>query len=95
MNRPFCFLAFLLAFVISTSAHAQMKARELERIEQGKITKNEAQHLVQNAYPGAKIKRCELRAGKPHSIWAMEVVKPGEKTVIKLQVDGSTGKILQ
>ena len=95
MHRATCLLAFLLALVISTSADAQMSARESKRIQQGKITKNEAQHLVHNAFPGAKIKRCELRAGKEHSVWAVEMIKPGEKTVTKLQVDGRSGKIVQ
>lgn len=89
---------FVLSLVsigaMSASAMAQMSDREFNRIDQGKITKNEAQHLVLKKFPQATIGKCELRPGKQHSVWAVELVKQGEKTVTKLQIDGRTGKIL-
>ena len=85
--------ALLLAITFSASALAEMNSRESKRIEQGKITKNEAQHLVQNAYPGAKINRCELKRSKDHGVWIVDLVKTGENKASRVEVDGRTGKI--
>ena len=87
-------LALVLFASIPLSALAQMSEREFERIDQGKITKNQAQHFALKKFPRATIKKCELRPGKEHSVWAVELVKQGEKNVTKLQIDGRTGKIL-
>lgn len=87
-------LALVLFSSITASAFAQMSEREFERIDQGKITKNQAQHFALKKFPRATIKKCELRTGKKNSVWAVELVKQGEKNVTKLQVDGRTGKIL-
>lgn len=84
----------LLGGMFNASALAQMSNRESKRIEQGKITKNEAQHLVMRRYPGAQIKNCELRQGKKHSVWLLDVVLPANGGARKVEVDGRTGKIL-
>ena len=91
---PRFLLAVIVAASISGSAFAQMSKPEFDRIDKGKITKNEAQHLALKQFPNAKIKRCELRPAKPHSVWVVELVKHGDKNITKVQIDGSTGKIL-
>ena len=55
---------------IAFSSVSFAKTRENQRLAEGKITKNEAQHLVLKKYPGASVKKCELTAGKEHSIWS-------------------------
>lgn len=80
--------------MLNASVIAQMPAGEFDRLNSGKITKNQAQHFALKKFPGANIKKCELRQGKQHSVWTVELVKPGEKTVTKLEVDGQSGKIL-
>lgn len=88
---------FLLAVVTCTLAVSSLSAataRENKRLQEGKITKNEAEHLVLKQFPGATIKRCALTPGGQHSVWAVELVKSGAREVTKLQVDGRSGKIL-
>jgi hypothetical protein len=79
---------------LSASAFAQTNSRESKRLDQGKITKNEAQHLVLTQFPGASIKKCELHPGKTHSIWQVTLVKKGEQKSTNVRLDGNTGKIL-
>jgi uncharacterized membrane protein YkoI len=95
MTRPFYFV-FLIVTVctFAVSSMSMAGSRENKRLEQGKITKNEAQHLVLNKFPGATIKKCELTPGKDHSVWVVGLVKAGAHDVTQLQVDGLTGKIL-
>lgn len=86
-------LAAAFAISLSTSALAQLKEREMTRITQGKITRNEAQHLVTQQYPGAKIRSCELRGPKNHRVWQVEFVNAGAARPMRVEVDGRTGKV--
>lgn len=92
-------LSFLFALIVSVSAvvpsmNAAGTARENKRLHAGKITKNEAQHIVLKKFPGAQIRKCELNTGRAHGIWVLEVIKAGANTPSKVQVDGRSGKIL-
>ncbi|HSH39224.1 MAG TPA: PepSY domain-containing protein [Chthoniobacterales bacterium] len=87
-------LCVVLAGSLSTSALGQMSDREFKRLDEGKITKNQAQHFVLAKYPRAEIKKCELRSNKGASVWDVELVKAGEKKVTKVEVDGRTGKVV-
>ena len=89
-------LLFVLVLngTLATAAFAQMSKREMERIDQGKITKTAAQHLVLQRYPDAKVKKCELRHGKSGSVWRVDLMMPASKTVTQVEVDGKTGEIL-
>ncbi len=69
-------------------------ARENKRLQEGKITKNEAEHLVLRKFPGAKIRKCELKTSNGHGIWVLDLVKAGANTPSKVQVDGRSGKML-
>jgi uncharacterized membrane protein YkoI len=69
-------------------------SRENQRLHEGKITKNEAQHLVLKKFPGAKIGRTKLEQGKSHSVWVIDVVKAGASGTTPVRVDGHSGKIL-
>ncbi|MDQ6862083.1 MAG: hypothetical protein M3032_13140 [Verrucomicrobiota bacterium] len=85
-------LVFSCTIAVS-DLHAAGSARENERLQSGKITRNEAQHIVLKKYPGAEIKKCELKHGKEHSYFAVELRQSGSKSDTKLQVDGRTGQI--
>lgn len=87
--------AIVTGCVFAISSIGAAGTRENERLLQGKITKNEAEHLVLKEFPGAKIKKCELTRGKDHSIWVLDVVKVGGSEVTRVQVDGLSGKILR
>ena len=89
------FLALIITFAVAAPfSHAAGTARENQRLQQGKITKNQAEHLVLKAYPGARIKKCRLVPGTDHGIWMVELVKAGAHETSKLQVDGLSGKFL-
>ncbi len=91
---PLLLTAILGLTITVPSTNAAGTERENERLQQGKITKNEAQHLVLKQFPGAKINKCVLMPGKEHSVWVLEVVKAGATETTKVQVDGNSGKIL-
>jgi Peptidase propeptide and YPEB domain. len=86
-------LAVALVSIFAATGAVSAGSRENERLQEGKITKNEAQHLVLKQFPGATIKDCELKTVKGHSVWVVSLMKTGDKTVAKVQVDGLTGKI--
>ncbi len=94
MKRTSC-IAFSLAiaFAFAVSSMRGADSREWKRLKEGKITKNEAQHLVLQKFPGAKIIKCELQPANDHSVWIVDVMKSGDPAVSKVQVDGLSGKI--
>jgi len=79
-------------FALSPASAAS--SRENQRLHEGKITKNQAQHLVLKKYPRASIRKCELTRGKAHSIWVLHVVPAGAHDLIEVKIDGRSGKIL-
>ena len=93
MNRHPALLLVVITVSLSFAA-ASAETRENERLHAGKITKNEAQHLVLQKFPGSKINHCELTGPKGHSVIVVELTKPGAKDVTKVTVDGRTGKIM-
>ena len=95
MNSFYRLLSIALVSVFAVVGGLSAETRENQRLQEGKITKNEAQHLVLKQFPGAVIKNCELKTTKGHSIWVVSFMKAGDKTVAKVQVDGLTGKITQ
>ena len=90
----FCLALFISFGAAVPSNRAAGTARENQRLQQGKITKNEAQHLVLKQFPGAKVKKCILTSGPDHGIWVLDIVKAGTRETTKVQVDGQSGKIL-
>src|SRR3954451_1786029 len=84
----------LIATLLTGSAFAQMNPREFKRMDEGKITKSEAQHLVMQRFPGARVKKAELRRGKDHSVWLLDVLMRGDAKPTRVEVDGRSGKVL-
>ena len=97
MNKNFFSLTFLvvtLSLLALSPAPAQMTKAEADRITHGKITKNQAQHLVLNKYPGAKIISCnEATANSGHSMWKVRFTVTGSNLAQNVSVDEETGKI--
>ncbi len=83
-------LLLVCTFAVSSTG---TETRESRRLRQGKITKNEAQHLVLAKFPGSKITRCELQAQDEHGLWVIDLVQPGSGGLTRVQVDGRSGKI--
>lgn len=87
-------LLLLLGCTVSFSAlQAAGTARENERLQHGKITKAEAEHLVLQKFPAAKIRKCELQKGEGHSYFVVELVERGATKTTRVRVDGLSGKI--
>ncbi len=85
--------SFVIACAFAVSSMNAASSRENKRLQEGKITKIEAQHLVLRKFPGATIKKCELTGGKDHSVWVLDVIKAGAHDATKVQVDGRSGTI--
>jgi uncharacterized membrane protein YkoI len=86
-------LSVLLLTIFAATGALTAETGENQRLQEGKITKNEAQHLVLKQFPGATIKSCDLETTNGHSVWVVSFMKAGDKNVGKVQVDGQTGKI--
>lgn len=93
MKRVLPFILFLL-LVCPTGPLKAASERENRRLAEGKITKNEAQHLVLKKYPGATVQSAVLTKGKTHGIWVVNILKPGAQKSDTVRVDGQTGEIL-
>ncbi|MBA2585938.1 MAG: hypothetical protein H0U99_05580 [Chthoniobacterales bacterium] len=94
MKRSFHFVfSIVIACAFAVSSMNAASSRENKRLQEGKITKIEAQHLVLTKFPGATIKKCELTRGKDHSVWILDVVKAGAHDATKVQVEGRSGAI--
>lgn len=87
-------LVILFACAFAFSSVTIAGSREQARIERGKITKNEAQHLVLKKYPGATVAKCVLKSGKGGDVWMVELTQAGSHDVTRVQVDGRTGKLM-
>lgn len=93
-NSFYHLLAVALVSIFAATGILFAGSRENQRLQEGKITKNEAQHLVLKQFPDATIKSCELKTANGHSVWVVSLIKANDKTVAQVQVDGVTGKIL-
>src|SRR4051794_10088963 len=87
-------ILLIVGTALSFSAlRAAGTARENERLQHGKITKTEAQHLVLQKFPAAKIRKCELKSGQGHSYFVVELLERGATKMKTVRVDGRTGQI--
>lgn len=98
MKRSF-YLLFSIVAVITFSISSISLAGTHEAKPQAeaapKITEKEAKHTVLFAYPGCTLEKCEMVKGKDnHTNWAVSIQRSGFSSVIQVQVDGVTGKII-
>jgi uncharacterized membrane protein YkoI len=84
---------FMVISLFTISPLYSAETRETRRLKAGKITKNQAQHLVLKEYPGAHIKSCELKQAHGRSVWVVSFHKSNDKTLTTVHVDGDTGAI--
>ncbi len=88
------FRALLVVVVLCVFASfTRAGARENQRLQNGKITKNEAQHLILQKFPRATVKSCQMKQEKGHTVWEVTFVKANESAPISVKVDGKTGAI--
>ncbi len=88
-------LIFLLPVLLATSfLQAAGTPRENRRLAEGKITKNQAQHLVLKKFPDATIKSCVLTNGHEHGIWVVTLIQAGSRKTNEVSVDGNSGKLV-
>lgn len=93
MNLTLRVLLVVLA-LFAFAPFTQAGAREDQRLETGKITKNEAEHLVLQKFPKATVKNCQLKKESGHSVWQVTFLKPNESASATVEVDGRTGEIV-
>lgn len=84
--------------VASSSAIAQAKkdagtSKATDTAATGKITKNEAQHLVLKRYPGANIISCDESTVNGKAVWIVKYTAVDGNLANKIQVDAQTGQL--
>jgi uncharacterized membrane protein YkoI len=88
------FRALLIALILFVFAPLiRAGAREDQRLQNGQITKNEAEHLVLQKFPNATVKNCQLKNENGHSVWQVTFLKANESAAATVEVDGKTGEI--
>lgn len=96
MKRSSIFLLSIVTVAtFATSSASSAATRETRRLDAGKITKNEAQHLVLKHNPGARIQNCRLTGAKGHSVWVVDFMAAGSNKATTVRVDGRSGKIMR
>lgn len=100
MKRSFYLLSIAAVFTFGISSislagsHDKDKPKQNAAADAPKITAKDAKHTVLFAYPGSSIEKCEMVKGKDHTNWAVSVMKASTTTSVQVQVDGTTGKII-
>ena len=98
MKRSFYLLLSIVAVItFSISSISLAGSHETKPAAQAapKVTEKEAKHTVLFAYPGSTVEKCEMVNGKDnHTNWAVSIQRAGYSSVIQVQVDGVTGKII-
>jgi uncharacterized membrane protein YkoI len=93
--KPIFHALLLAGLLVVFTPFARAGAREEQRLQTGKITKNEAEHLVLQKFPDATIKSCRLKKENGHSIWQVTFLKANESAPATAHVDGKTGEIVK
>ncbi len=88
-------LTLVTAATFTGSSITSAATREDRRLSAGKITKNEAQHLVLKHFPGARIQHCRLQRESGHAFWVVDLVQSGSNKATTVRVDGRSGKMMQ
>jgi uncharacterized membrane protein YkoI len=86
--------AVALASLAISSAPAQTKKAEAKQpAAQGKITKADAERLVQQKNPGLNILNSTEATVNGHQVWSVSVATTGGNVARKVYVDQETGKL--
>jgi uncharacterized membrane protein YkoI len=59
-----------------------------------KITKNEAEHIALQNYPGARVTAAKLKDVTGRLVWLIEIVPPKSKPAVSVTVDAMSGRIV-
>jgi uncharacterized membrane protein YkoI len=69
-------------------------AADAGRNHETRITRNEAQHLALSSHPGARVTAAHLNHSHGHPMWLIELSGPEANQVIRLSVDGMSGRVV-
>jgi Peptidase propeptide and YPEB domain len=79
-------LSLLLSFSFLSASPGDQKGG-------AKITKNEAQHIALQHYPGARVTAAKLETVQGKLVWSIEIIQPKSKAVSTVAVDATSGHI--
>jgi uncharacterized membrane protein YkoI len=82
----------VVALTASTSMAADQSQSELKK--QAKVTEAQATKSALARVPDGTIKSSELEKENGKLIWSFDIAKPKTRTIIEVQVDAKTGKIV-
>lgn len=84
-----------VSVLAGSSALAEPKKAEAtnEAAAETKVTKEAAQKLVLQKYPGAQVINCESDTVKGNAVWVVRFSRTGGNVKEKVMVDAQTGKI--
>ncbi len=93
-------LSIVVGMVVTSSpAQAEEKKAEGKKADSSQaapaaaITKDRAEHLVMQKYPGAKVINTEMGTVKDASGWIVRFTRTGGNVADKVMVDAQTGKL--
>ena len=70
-----------------------LSASPSARLDGAKITKNEAQHIALQHYPGTRVTAAKLETVQGKLVWSIELMQPKSKPVTVVAVDAISGRI--
>ncbi len=96
--RKFAYIVLSIVVVsVLANSRAQAEPKKAATDSQAAaattITKEAAQKLVQQKYPGAQLISCEMGTVKDNSVWIVQFRRTGGNVAEKVMVDPQTGKI--
>lgn len=80
-------LSLLLCFSL-------LSASPTGAMDGAKITKNEAEHIALERYPGARVTAAKLEKVTGRLVWLIEIAPPKSKPAVAVAVDATSGRII-
>ena len=71
-----------------------LSASPLEAKGGAKITKNEAEHIALENYPGARVTAAKLQDVTGRLVWLIEIAPPKSQPAVTVMVDAMSGRIV-
>ena len=87
--------AVAAATLCATPAFAKDKEKDEAALEaQAKVSKADAQATALAQVPGGTVKEAEIEKEKGALIWSFDITTTGSKDVTEVNVDATTGKVV-
>jgi uncharacterized membrane protein YkoI len=87
-------LAITAALGLGTALAADKDKDEAALAAQAKVSKADAQATALAKVPGGTVKEIEIEKEKGVLIWSVEITTPNSKDITEVNVDATTGKIV-